>query len=390
MKRLAGFQRELDERKEAGQLRWLRPPMEGQGVWLQMGGERVLNFCSNNYLGLAGAEALRRAAAAAMERHGVGAGASRLIAGTLVPHVALEQELARWKGSEAALLLGSGYLANLGILSCVAGEGDLILSDALNHASIIDGCRLSRADVRVYRHLDLDHLEALLRREAAGRRRVLVVSETIFSMDGDCLPVAEWAALCERYGALTMVDEAHAVGVVGPRGVGLAHGVEAPLDLQIGTLGKGFGVSGAYVCGSRVLIDYLINRCRTFIYSTAPDVPACAAAHAALQIIAGEEGEERRRRLGQRVRRFWDGLRGLGFVGEGAHIIPLRVRGGDEHLAMELTGHLLRKGIYAQGIRFPTVPAGSARLRFTLTADHGEEEIDRAIEAIGQVGGWEI
>jgi 8-amino-7-oxononanoate synthase len=355
-----------------------------------MGGERVLNFCSNNYLGLAGVEALRQAAAAAMERHGVGAGASRLIAGTLVPHVALEQELARWKGSEAALLFGSGYLANVGVLSCVAGEGDLILSDALNHASIIDGCRLSRAEVQVYRHLDLDHLEALLGQRAGGRRRVLVVSETIFSMDGDCLPVAEWAALCARYGALTMVDEAHAVGVVGPRGAGLAHGVEAPLDLQIGTLGKAFGVSGAYVCSSRVLIDYLINRCRTFIYTTAPDVPGCAAALAALEIIKGDDGEARRLRRAPGVGRLGPGLWGGGFGGAGTHIIPLRVRGGDEHLAMELTGHLLQKGIYAQGIRFPTVPAGSARLRFTLTADHGEEEIDQAIEAIGQLEGWEV
>lgn len=338
-------------------------------------GRAALNFCSNNYLGLAGHPSVVRAAGEYANRYGAGATASRLISGNCEPHREIESFIAGWKGTEAALVFGSGYQANVGILSSLMEEEDLIVSDELNHASIIDGCRLSRAAVAIYPHLNLDGLEAQLRRP--GFRRKLVVTESVFSMGGDKAPLKGIKAVCGRWGALLMVDEAHATGVFGPRGQGLAaeHGVVP--EIQMGTLGKAVGASGAYAAGSRALVDMLINRARSFIYTTAPPPAALGSALAGLQVIASEEGAARRARLHENTRRFAELVAAqLGITCESGHIVPIVV--GDSARTMEVSRLCLEQGVFAQGIRFPTVPEGTARLRFTLMSDHLTEDLDRA------------
>ena len=375
---------ELDALKRMGRLRslrWLESPVGGR---VKIGGREVVLLCSNDYLGLAQAPSLKEAAIRALERWGAGAPASRSIAGSLLIHRELEAELAELKATEAALLFSTGYMANMGLLTTLVGEGDLILSDQYNHASIVDGCRLSRAEVWVYRHRDPNHLEDLLRR--ARHRRRLVVTDGVFSMEGDIAPLPHLRELCDRYGAILMVDDAHATGVLGPQGRGTAEhfGMLGQVEVQMGTLGKALGLVGAFVAGEQVLIDFLINRARTFMYTTAPPPPLVGMALEALRLMKAEAW--RRERLWENTRRLRKGLQEMGFdtSNSSTPIIPVLV--GDDRLVMEFSRRLLERGIYVQGIRPPTVPEGSARLRLSVSAAHTPEDIDLALEAMGEVG----
>ena len=300
------FAQDLDELRARSLDRHLREITSAQGPEVEIDGRRLINFSSNDYLGLANDPRLRDAATATIDEFGVGAGASRLISGNLSPHVRLEQALTKWKETEAALCFSSGYAAALGTIPALVGKDDVVVLDKLCHASLIDGARLSRAVLRVFPHNHLGKLESHLewaRRRHAGRR-VLIVTESVFSMDGDRAPLRELIKLKKRFGALLMLDEAHAVGVIGPNGRGLAaeENVGADVDVQMGTLSKALGASGAYICGSRMLIEWLINRARSFIYSTAPSPAVAAAALAAVDFLASPEGEERRLLLWERIR----------------------------------------------------------------------------------------
>jgi len=370
---------ELEELRRTELYRVMPSVKQMPGRTIAVNGKIAINFSSNNYLGLAGHPDIAQAFVDCVIRYGTGSTASRLIAGNTKPHRAIESFIAGWKGTEAALVFGSGYQANVGILSALAGEGDLIISDELNHASIIDGCRLSKARVMIYPHLDLSGLESLLR--LSGFRRRLVVTESIFSMDGDCAPLKEIDYLCRRWGALLMVDEAHATGVRGPQGLGLAaeHGIIP--EIQMGTLGKAAGTSGAYVAGSRALVELLTNKCRSLIYTTAAPPGIVGAALAALKIIASPEGDRRRSRLKENALKFRRAVNpGPGGPSEPSHIVPVRI--GDSRKTLRVSEACLEQGIFAHGIRFPTVPEGTARLRFTLMSDHTEEDIVMAASVL--------
>jgi 8-amino-7-oxononanoate synthase len=349
------------------------------GRTITVNGKRALNFSSNNYLGLAGHAKVLQAVAESAARDGAGSTASRLIAGNTEIHRELERFIATWKGAEAALLFGSGYQANVGVLSSLATAPDLIISDELNHASIIDGCRLSRARVMIYPHLDLNRLEDLLK--TAGFRRKLVVTESVFSMDGDSAGLKEMHDLCRRWKAALMVDEAHAAGVFGPQGQGLAAELGVVPEIQMGTLGKAVGTSGAYVAGSRSLIDLLVNKARSFIYTTASPPAVAASALTALKIVASEEGAARRTQLNKNAKTFNRLLSGIaGFSAQPGHIVPVRV--GESARAMKVSAACLDTGVFAHGIRFPTVPEGTARLRFTLMSDHTAEDLEKAVAVL--------
>jgi len=374
------IQDELQAIKNAALYRRLRRVENEQGPTLILDGREVINFSSNNYLGIANHPALAKAAKQAIDRYGCGAGASRLISGNMALHEELENRLAKFKGTEAALVFNSGFQANTGILSALTGETDAILSDALNHASIIDGCRLSRAKTFVYAHCDLNGLETGLK-QAAGARRKLIVTETIFSMDGDEAPLAAIVELAEKYDAWVMVDEAHATGIFGARGAGVVAklGLGDRVLVQMGTLGKALGGFGAYVAGSRALRELLINRCRSFIFTTALPPSIMATALAAIDLV--EREPERREALWDNCRQLADGLRKIGFsLGEiQSPILPLVI--GDAENCMRLSEQLLERGVFAQGIRPPTVPAGTSRLRITLMATHTREHIEKALAA---------
>ncbi|HEY1507598.1 MAG TPA: 8-amino-7-oxononanoate synthase, partial [Solirubrobacteraceae bacterium] len=344
----------LERLRGAGLYRELRTVDSAQGARVTIDGREVLLMCSNDYLGLAADPRVRAAAAEAAERWGAGAGASRLVSGNMTIHDALERELAEFKGHDACVLFGSGFLANTGVIPALAGRGDVILSDALNHASIIEGCRQSHAETIVYEHCDLDALADGLRR-AAGRR-TLIVTDTVFSMDGDLAPLEGIVELAGRHGARIVVDEAHATGVVGPGGRGLvaALGLERTVDVVVGTLSKALGSYGAFACCDRPMAEFLVNRARTLIFSTALPPPSVAAAGAALQIVREQPAIVERLRLNARQLRTE--LAGAGFdvpAGE-TPIIPLII--GDPRDASALCEAGLRGGVFAQAIRPPTVP----------------------------------
>ena len=374
---------ELERRRAAGLLRRLRPLDGPQDPWVTIEGRRVLLLCSNNYLGLATHPALREAAARAARDWGVGAGASRLISGSLRLHEALEEQLAALKGTAAALLFGSGYQANVGAITALVGSDDAVFSDELNHASIIDGCRLSRARVLVYPHNDVEALAALLTRHSARRR--LVVTESVFSMDGDSAPLAAICDVADRYGAFVMVDEAHATGVLGPTGGGLveAAGLRGRVALQVGTLGKALGTYGAFVAGSRAVVDLLVNAARSFVYTTALPPPAVAAAAAAVNVLQAEP--QRRQQLAANASTLWHGLRDARLqVGAApGHIIPVHI--GDAERTMQWSEALLAAAVFVQGIRPPTVPPGTARLRVTVMSTHTATDLAAAVNAFRQV-----
>lgn len=350
-----------------------------------VGGRRMLMLSSNNYLGLAAHPAVREAAIAAIGGYGVGAGASRLVAGSLAPIHQLEREIADLKGVAAALVFGSGYLANLGAITALAGPGDAIFSDQLNHASLIDGCRLARATLRIYRHRDVDHLAAMIA-ESGGARRRIIVTDSVFSMDGDFAPLAEIVALARTFRAAVMIDEAHGVGVVGPGGAGLAAhlGLEREIDIHIGTLSKALGSYGAYVAGSRTLIDYLLNRARSFIYSTGLAPALAAAASAAIRTM--RESPEIIARLWDNASYLRERLEREGFrLGATATpILPVMI--GESDAALRMAAALYERGVYVIAIRPPTVPPCAARLRVTPTAAHSRADLDEAAAAFRSAG----
>ncbi|PYK41912.1 MAG: 8-amino-7-oxononanoate synthase [Verrucomicrobia bacterium] len=363
------------------------PEIEISGVGRDRRARRFINFSSNDYLGLANDPKLREAAIAAINEFGVGAGASRLITGTQSPHVRLEHALAKWKGTEAALSFSSGYAAALGTIPALVKKNDVILLDKLCHASLIDGAKLSGAILRIFPHNNLRKLESHLewaRREHPGKR-ILVATESVFSMDGDRVPLRELVELKKRFDALLMLDEAHAVGVIGPNGRGLAaaESVSEDVDIQMGTLSKALGASGGYICGSRNLIEWLINRARSFIYSTAPSPAIAAAALAAVDFLSSSEGEERRLLLWKKIRLIQEVMPTSGLNKKDAPagaIFPWIV--GDEQAALDLASALQNKGFLVPAIRYPTVAKGSARLRITVTAAHQEDQIRSLCEAI--------
>jgi len=366
-------------RQELGLQRAMRPVDGPQGTHLEIDGRSVLSLCSNNYLGIANHPALAEAAARAAVDLGVGSGASRLISGSMRIHHDLEDRIAELKGTPRSLLFTSGYQANIGTIAALVGAGDEVFSDELNHASLIDGCRLSQASIRVYGHNNIDDLADQLSRRHGGRR--LIVTDSIFSMDGDAAPLREITELAVRHDAMVMVDEAHATGVIGARGSGLVEelGLQDRVTVQMGTLGKALGGFGAYVAARSDVIDHLVNHARTFIFTTALPPPVAAAAIAALDLVAKEP--ERRQRLRSNATRLGHGLRAIGYSvpGSDSHILPVIVGEADE--TMQLSTKLLEHGVFAHGIRPPTVPPGTSRIRATVMATHSGNDIDAAIEA---------
>lgn len=370
----------LRELEAAGLLR--RPPrVDGpQGPEIQLDGRTVLCFCSNNYLGLADHPDLL---AAAEEEEGFGAGASRLITGTMRAHEETERALADFVSAPAAALFANGYAANVGTIQALVRPGDAVFSDALNHASLIDGCRLSRASVHVYRHRDPGHLESLLRMHRPAADRALIVTDSLFSMDGGAAPLRELAELAGSHEAGLLVDEAHALGVFGPEGRGLSAAVEVQPDVLIGTLGKSFGGAGGFVAAQEEIVSLVRNRARSYVYSTAPPPSVARAARAALSLV--RRASEARATLLRHSSRLRTELRDLGYEvpsGE-SQIIPVMI--GDNERTMRLSAGLLEKGVFVQGIRPPTVPRGTARLRLTPMATHRPEHIDRAIDAFASL-----
>jgi 8-amino-7-oxononanoate synthase len=366
----------LEELSERGLHRRLRLIEGAQGPTVTLDGRSVLLLCSNNYLGLADRAEVREAAAEAALRWGAGAGASRLISGTMEPHRELEARLADFKGSEAALLFGSGYLANTGVIAALAGRGEVVFSDELNHASIIDGCRLSRAETVVYRHNDVEHLEWCLSKAAGSAS--LIVTDGVFSMDGDVAPLPQLLELARQHGARLMVDEAHATGAIGPGGRGsvAAAGLSGEVDVVVGTLGKALGSYGAYACASAETVEFLVNCARPFIFSTAPPPSAAGAALAALDVLEAEpELVEQLQANAETLRAALAG-HGLDVGSSTTQVVPLTV--GKADTTMELCERALLRGVFAQGIRPPTVPAGCSRLRFTVMATHRREELIQA------------
>jgi 8-amino-7-oxononanoate synthase len=371
--------------------RELRRVDSAPGPRIEIGGKHFLNFSSNDYLGLANHPALKEAAVRAVEKFGAGAGASRLICGSLAPFHELEAALADFKKTEAALTFSTGYATAIGTICALLGKDDIIILDKLVHACIVDAAKLSGAKMRVFDHNDLNDLEDKLKWAVSGSRHpspvtrhVLIVTESIFSMDGDCAPLREIVALKEKYGAWLMVDEAHATGIIGQNGRGLASelGVSGQIEIQMGTLGKALGASGGYICGSRALIDFLINRARSFIFSTAPVPAAAAAAEAGIQLAQSAEGESRRQTLRQRIANFNSALRTPHSALPSA-ILPLIL--GDEGKAVAAATSLREQNIFVPAIRFPTVARGAARLRITLTADHSADEVATLVQALEQI-----
>jgi 8-amino-7-oxononanoate synthase len=350
-------------------------------------GRELLCLASNNYLGLTADEAVIRAASEATLRYGTGSGASRLVSGTMELHVRLEEELALFKKTEAALLFGTGFAANLGTITALVGFEDVIYTDRLNHASIIDGSRLSKARLEIYSHTDAEDLENRLARNRdrdPGKRR-LIVTDGVFSMDGDLAPLPEILNLAETYDAWVLIDDAHATGVIGPNGAGTAdyYGVDSPRLIRLGTLSKAFGGEGGFVAGPADLVDYLRHKARPFVFSTAPSPATVATALKALEIVRTEP--HRRERLRANAGRMREGLRSLGYSVPGGPtpIIPVMI--GDPGRAVTLSKALESRGVLAPAIRPPTVPEGTSRLRVTVMATHTDSDIDRALLAF-----WEV
>ena len=384
---LAHLTEALEELRQRGTFFKLRVLEDEQGPVCTYDGKEVINLASNNYLGLCNHPRLREAAIRATERYGVGSGAVRTIAGTMRIHMELEEKIAAFKGVEACVVFQSGFTANAGTVSSILGKDDFILSDELNHASIIDGARLSKARIKVFRHKDVVHAEELLRELEQEPGRKLIITDGVFSMDGDIGPVAELAALAERYGAIMMVDDAHASGVLGRNGRGSVDhtGAHGKVDVQVGTLSKAIGSLGGYVCGSRDLIDYLYHRARPFLFSTSHPPSVAASCIAAFDILENEP--ERIDRLWENTRYFKQQLTDAGFDVGGRStpasetpITPILI--GDGRRTMEFSRALFDRGVMATGIAFPTVPEGKARVRTIMTSEHTRPQIDQALDVL--------
>ncbi len=379
---------ELDQLRQQGLYRPLRVLGSAQDTEVVVDGKHVLNLSSNNYLGLTTHPRLKAAMIEATEQWGAGSGAVRTIAGTMTIHEDLERRLAEFKHTEASLVFQSGFTANLGVLQSLVREGDVIISDELNHASIIDGIRLSKAERSIFKHRDMDDLERHLEKHR-DKRVKLVVTDGVFSMDGDIAPLPAIVERAERFGALVMVDDAHASGVLGENGRGCVNhfGLDGRVDLQMGTLSKAIGVLGGYVAGAQPVRDFLIHRARPFLFSTSHPPGVAAACIAAIDVLIAEP--ERIDRLWKNTARFKEGLRGLGFD-TGASETPITpVIVGKGAVALEFSDRLFKLGVFAQGIGFPTVPEGRARIRTIVTSVHTDGQLDRALEAFAK-GGKEL
>jgi glycine C-acetyltransferase len=379
---------ELDQLRQQGLFRPLRVLGSPQDTEVVVDGKRVLNLSSNNYLGLTTHPRLKAAMIEATEKWGAGSGAVRTIAGTMSIHEELERRLAEFKHTPASLVFQSGFTANLGVLQSLVKEGDVIISDELNHASIIDGIRLSKAERSIFKHRDLDDLERHLEKHR-DKRVKLVVTDGVFSMDGDIAPLAGIVERAERFQAMVMVDDAHASGVLGKNGRGSVNhfGLDGRVDLQMGTLSKAIGVLGGYVASAQPVRDFLIHRARPFLFSTSHPPGVAAACIAAIDVLLAEP--ERIDRLWKNTARFKGGLKRLGFDTGGSEtpITPIIV--GKGAVAMELSDRLFALGVFAQGIGFPTVPEGRARIRTIVTSVHTDQQLDRALEAFAK-GGKEL
>lgn len=376
---MPSFDDELHDLQQRDLLRRLRVIESAQQPEISLSGRTLVNFASNDYLGLATEPLLCKAAKAAVDEYGVGSGSSRLISGTLAPHARLDEAIAKFKGTEAALAFSSGYATAVGTLGALAQEGDVLILDKLCHASLIDGARLSKATVRVFPHNHLGKLDSHLQWAAENHpeARVIVVTEAIFSMDGDRAPLAEIAEIKARRGALLLVDEAHAVGVIGRNGRGLADAlrIEGDVDIQMGTLSKALGTAGGYIAGSRRLVELLVNRARSFIYSTAPPPAIAAAATAALEWMQSDEGERRREKLWSNLAAFGELMPDLFADGRRIQSAIIPIMFGETNRAMDAAERLNERGFFVPAIRYPTVPRDAARLRVTITANHTIEQI---------------
>ncbi|MCK5014056.1 MAG: 8-amino-7-oxononanoate synthase [Candidatus Omnitrophica bacterium] len=375
----------LTDLNDSGLKRELRRLSGAQGREIVIEGRKVLNFCSNNYLGLADDARLGRAAAECVEREGFGAGASRLVCGNMSSHQRLEEGIAEFKGAEKCLIFSTGYMANVGIISSIFGRDDIIFSDRLNHASIVDGISLSQARCQRYGHRDMDALEEMLKPSGSFRKRG-IITDSVFSMDGDIAPLDQIVTLAGKYNCLVMIDEAHALGVMGEKGKGLAEhfGVESKMDIQMGTLSKAAGSFGAYCCGSNELVSFLINKARSFIYTTGMPPSVAAASLAAIGIIEKEPG--RRGQLWKNTRYMRQAFKHMGFdtMDSQAPIIPILLK--DSNTALEVSRRLFEEGIFITAIRPPTVPQNTARLRLTVMATHTQRDLDFALQQFKKIG----
>jgi glycine C-acetyltransferase len=386
MSELQWIQDELANLKESGLYINIRTLGSPQGAWLIVDGQRVLNFCSNNYLGLANHPQLLAAARQAMEDYGLGPAAVRTIAGTMDLHLQLEERLARFKGVNTAITFQSGFNANLATIPALVGKEDAVFSDELNHASIIDGCRLSGAKIIRYRHCDVSDLDRVLQENRTGFKRAMVITDGVFSMDGDMAPLDEILEVARQYNAILMVDDAHGEGVLGKGGRGIVDhfGLHGQVDVEVGTLSKAFGVVGGVVAGNPLIIEWLRQRGRPFLFSSAMTVPDVAACLQAVEIL--EQSTELVDRLWDNTRYFKDEMRRLGFD-IGKSVTPITpVMLGEAPMAQQFSRELFEAGVFAMAIGFPTVPRGKARIRVMISAAHNNEDLDRGLEAFSQIG----
>jgi glycine C-acetyltransferase len=384
--KLEWIEKELQGLKEAGLYNRIRTLSSPQGAWLVVDGKRVLNFCSNNYLGLANHPRILQAARQAMERYGLGPAAVRSIAGTMDLHVELERRMAAFKGVEAAITFQSGFNANIAAIPALVGKDDAIFSDELNHASIIDGCRLSGGKIIRYAHCDPDDLERALKENRAQYPKAIVITDGVFSMDGDIAPLDKIYEVVQNYDAILMVDDAHGEGVLGRGGRGIVDhfDLHGKVDVEVGTMSKAFGVVGGVVAGNPVVVEWLRQRGRPFLFSSAMTVPDTAACLAALDLL--EESTELVDRLWENTRYFKSEMERLGFDTGNSSTPITPVMLGEAPLAQEFSRELFENGVFAMAIGFPTVPRGKARIRVMISASHSREDLDQGLEAFGKVG----
>lgn len=380
------FENEMQTIQEKGLMTVFRTVESAQGAWIVIGGKRVLNLCSNNYLGLANNPELKQAVIDCLEQFGAGPGAVRTIAGTTEVHVGLEKTLAEFKGVEDVITYQSGYAANLGAISAILDDGDAVFSDELNHASIIDGIRLTKAKRFVYPHADAQGLRKVMEKEAAPFKKKLIVTDGVFSMDGDLGPLPELAEVAEAFDALLMVDDAHGEGVLGSHGRGIVDhfNVHGKVDIEMGTMSKALGVVGGYIAGKKVIVDYLRQRSRAFKFTTGSTPMDAAACMAAVKLL--QSSDELVQKLWENTRYFKEGMQSLGLDTGNSETPITPVMLGDEKLASEFSKRLLNEDIYVQAIKYPTVKLGLARLRVMISAAHNRDDLDFAIDAIKKVG----
>ena len=386
MSKIDWLQQEIDGLKEAGLYNNIRTLSSPQGAWLVVDGKKVLNFCSNNYLGLANHPKIVKAARKAAKAYGVGPGAVRTIAGTMDLHIELEKRLAAFKGVKAAITFQSGFNANLATIPALVGKEDVIFSDRLNHASIIDGCRLSGAKIIAYEHNNAESLEEQIKENLSKYRRALIVSDGVFSMDGDIAPLPALYEVAKKHDILLMVDDAHGEGVLGKGGRGIVDhfGLHGKVDIEVGTMSKAFGVMGGVVAGDKVIVEWLRQRGRPFLFSSAMTVPDAAACLAAVDLL--EESTELVDKLWENGRYFKAEMQKLGFD-TGASETPITpVMLGEAPLAQEFSRELYKKGVFGTAIGYPTVPQGKARIRVMISAAHSKDDLDQGLKVFAKVG----